>query len=97
MPPGDVACGLAMERGCPLIMDDVDAEESGSPYRAPARIGGYRTKYSTLLTSRSGELIGAIATCFREPRRPSQREICMVSFSPARPPTSSRTRGSRAV
>ena len=33
VPPGDVACGLAMERGCPLIIDDVDAEESGSPYR----------------------------------------------------------------
>ena len=79
-PPGDVACGLAMERGRPLIIDDVDAEESGSPYREPARIGGYRAKYSTLLTSRSGELIGAIATCFRESRRPTPREICMVEL-----------------
>lgn len=80
IPLGDLACGLAIERGSPVIIEDVDAEASSFPYQGPARIGGYRAKYSTLMVSRSGELLGTLATCFREPHQPTKREIRLVEL-----------------
>ena len=80
MPQNDVACGLAIERGSSLIIEDVGAEEISSPYREPARIAGYRATFSTLLMSRAGELLGTIATCFREPHRPTEREVRIVEL-----------------
>jgi PAS domain S-box-containing protein len=75
----DVACGLAIQQGAPVIIEDVEADAAAA-YREPARVGGYRAKYSTLMTGRTGELLGTIATCFREPHRPSDREIRLVEL-----------------
>jgi signal transduction histidine kinase len=80
VPIYDVACGLAMHDGEPVMIEDVDADETAVTYRQPALIGGYKAKYSTLMVSRSGELIGTIATCFRKPHRPSDREIRLVEL-----------------
>jgi PAS domain S-box-containing protein len=75
VPVGDVACGLAITQGRPLIIEDVETEFLPAAYREPARLAGYRAKYSTLLTTRSGEMLGTIATCFRKQHRPVDREI----------------------
>jgi PAS domain S-box-containing protein len=77
---GDVACGLAIELGQPVMIEDIEADPIAAPYREPARAGGYRAKYSTLMTARSGQLLGTIATCFREPHRPAKREIRLVEL-----------------
>jgi PAS domain S-box-containing protein len=76
----DVACGLAIQQGAPVIIEDVEADTAAAAFFEPARIGGYRAKYSTLLTGRTGELLGTIATCFREPHRPSDREVRLVEL-----------------
>ena len=80
VPFNDAACGLEMDGGAPVIIENVDADENGASYRQPALIGGYKAKYSTLMVSRSGEPIGTIATCFRQPHRPSDREIRLVEL-----------------
>src|SRR5206468_2972531 len=77
---GDLACGLAIARGGPVIIEDVDAEPHYAPFLESAHIGGYRSDYSTLLVSRSGETLGTIATFFREPHRPSERQIRLVEL-----------------
>src|SRR5262249_30200121 len=71
---GDIACGLAIERGKPVIIGDIDTD-APSIYQEPAKAGGYRAIYSTLMTTRRGEVLGTLATCFREPHRPNNREI----------------------
>jgi signal transduction histidine kinase len=76
---GDVACGLAIEQGKPVIIGDIDTDVP-SVYQEPARAGGYRAIYSTLMTSRRGEVLGTLATCFHEPHRPNNREIRLVEL-----------------
>ena len=79
MPVGVGACGLAVERGEPVIIEDLKAEPSdaGSPAEA-ARLGGFRACFSVPLVSRNGDLLGAITTFFREPHRPTERQLRMV-------------------
>src|SRR5262249_40232354 len=55
-------------------------DDSMALYREPARIGGYRAKYSTLMMTRHGELLGTLATCYREPHRPTERETRLVEL-----------------
>src|SRR5262249_21710312 len=76
---GDVACGLAIEQGKPVIIGDIDTDVP-SVYQEPAWAGGYRAIYSTLMASRRGEVLGTLATCFHEPHRPNNREIRLVEL-----------------
>ena len=80
MPVGVGACGLAVERGGPVIVEDVAAATRRPPRAGPrpARLGGFRACFSVPLVSRGGELLGTIATFFREPHRPSERQLHMV-------------------
>src|SRR5205823_3661681 len=43
-----------------------------------ARLGGYRASFTMPLVSRTGDLIGTVATFFREPHRPLERQIHLV-------------------
>lgn len=80
VPLGDDACALASLGGGPVIIGDTDAPSSKPAVREDGRIGGDRAKYSTLMTSRSGELLGALATCFREPHCPDHRQIRLAEL-----------------
>ena len=80
VPAGDVACGLAVERRSSLIIEDMESDPSLPPLPGTRRIGGYRSKFTTLLTSRSGKLLGTIASCFREPHHPPERQIRLVEL-----------------
>jgi PAS domain S-box-containing protein len=78
---GDEACGLVLERGGPVIIEDVEAQPSGpaaAHWAQSARAGGFRACFSVPLVSRSGELVGTIVTFFREPHRPSERQLQLV-------------------
>jgi signal transduction histidine kinase len=66
---------MRLERNEPLIIEDVGADDICSPDREPARVAGYRAIFSAPLKSRGGELLGTITTCFREPHRPTEREV----------------------
>ncbi len=80
VPAGDLAGGLASERETPVIVDDVEIATTSSAYREELRIGGFRARYTTLLTSQTGKLLGTVASCFRELHRPPARQIRLVEL-----------------
>jgi signal transduction histidine kinase len=80
---GVEACGLAFRRGGPVVIEDVEAQEdpessAASSWAESARAGGFRACFSVPIVSRGGEPIGTIATFFREPHRPSERQLQLV-------------------
>jgi PAS domain S-box-containing protein len=77
-PVGVGACGLAVERGGPVIIEDVDSDLAVGCWTDAARSGGYRASFSVPLVSRGGGIMGAVATFFREPHRPSPRQVQLV-------------------
>ncbi|HEX8200300.1 MAG TPA: ATP-binding protein, partial [Isosphaeraceae bacterium] len=77
---GDVGCGMAVATGGPVVIEDVEAGPADAPAREAGRLGGFHAEYSTPLVSRSGEALGTIATFFREPHRPPQRQVRLVEL-----------------
>src|SRR6266436_2141855 len=72
--PG-AACGRAMQRRERVIIEEVLADPDFEPHREIAASAGFRAVQSTPLFSRSGEPLGMISTHFRQPHRPSEREL----------------------
>ncbi|MBV8382592.1 MAG: PAS domain-containing protein [Planctomycetaceae bacterium] len=77
---GVAACGLAIARGGPVGIEDVEAEAAYAPLLEAARLGGYRAVSSTPLISFRGELLGTIAVFFREPHRTPERQVRLVEL-----------------
>jgi PAS domain S-box-containing protein len=77
--PGVEACGMAVKEGGPVIIGDVEAEAADpARWAESARAGGFRACFSVPLVGRNGELLGTIATFFKEPHRPSERQLHLV-------------------
>src|ERR1700676_1398468 len=69
------ACGRSLQRRDRVIIEDVLADPDFKPHRQIAASAGFRAVQSTPLFSRSGEPLGMISTHFRQPHRPSEREL----------------------
>jgi PAS domain S-box-containing protein len=69
------ACGRGLQRRERVIIEDVLADPDFEPHRQIAASAGFRAVQSTPLFSRSGEPLGMISTHFRQPHRPSEREL----------------------
>jgi signal transduction histidine kinase len=78
VPVGVGACGLAVAQQGPVIIEDIESDPAAGPWADSARLGGYRAAFSVPLIGRGGEVIGAVSTFFREPHRPSERQIQLV-------------------
>ncbi len=78
MPVGVEACGLAVERGGPVIIEDIASDPAAAGWAEAATLGGYRACFSVPLVSRNGDLLGAVTTFFRDPHRPTDRQLRMV-------------------
>jgi PAS domain S-box-containing protein len=75
------ACGLALAAGAPIIIEDVTVDPRYAPHREIAAATGYRGVQSTpLFDRRTGKLIGMLATQFRQPHRPSERELRLTGL-----------------
>jgi PAS domain S-box-containing protein len=74
------ACGRALKRSERVIIEDVLTDPDFAPHRAIAASAGYRAVQSTPLFSRSGELLGIVSTHFRQPHRPSERELRLTDL-----------------
>ncbi|MEJ7640460.1 MAG: PAS domain-containing protein, partial [Singulisphaera sp.] len=61
LPKGVAACGKAIVRGEPVLIEDVEADPCDAETREAGRIGGFRGDYSTPLVSRTGAMLGTIA------------------------------------
>jgi PAS domain S-box-containing protein len=74
------ACGRALKRGERVIVKDVLIDPDFAPHRAIAASAGFRAVQSTPLFSRSGEPLGIVSTHFRQPHRPSERELRLTDL-----------------
>ena len=70
-----------------MIVDDVEIATTSSAYREELRIGGFRARYTTLLMSPTGKLLGTVASCFRGLHRPPERQIRLVEQFMRSPPS----------
>jgi PAS domain S-box-containing protein len=76
---GDQACGLAVRRARPVIVEDIAADTMAAAcWGEPSRLGGFRACFSVPLVGRRGELVGTIATFFGEPHRPTERQLQLI-------------------
>jgi signal transduction histidine kinase len=73
--PGAPACGTCYSERRRVIVEDSEKD----PLFAPAaRVGGFRSCHSTPLISRTGNMSGVLTVCFRQPYRPTEREIRLM-------------------
>jgi PAS domain S-box-containing protein len=74
------ACGRALKRAERVIIEDVLTDPDFAPHRAIATSAGFRAVQSTPLFSRNGEPLGIVSTHFRQPHRPSERELRLTDL-----------------
>jgi signal transduction histidine kinase len=74
------ACGRALHGGGRVIIEDVLTDPGFAPHRAIAASSGFRAVQSTPLFARSGEPLGMISTHFRQPHRPSDRDLKLTDL-----------------
>jgi GAF domain-containing protein len=75
------ACGLALRAGDRIVIEDVTTHPDYAAHRAIAASTGYRGVQSTPLFDRqTGEPVGMLPTLFREPYRPSAREVRLTDL-----------------
>ncbi len=74
------SCGVALDQKKRMIVPDTEAWElaAGTRDLAEYRRSGIRSMQSTPLISRAGEVVGVISTHWREPYRPTERELRLL-------------------
>jgi PAS domain S-box-containing protein len=72
---GEGACGQALRQRTRVIIEDVQKDAGFAAYREIAASSGFRALQCTPLLSRSGAALGIISTHFRQPHRPSERDL----------------------
>ena len=77
---GTASCGAALQRGERFIVEDVQTDPVFEPHRNIVAAAGYRAVQSTALFSRNGEPLGMLSTHFRQPHRPSERELRLTDL-----------------
>jgi PAS domain S-box-containing protein len=68
-------CSRALEGGQRVIVEDVLTDPAFGPHRAIAASAGFRAVQSTPIFGRRGDPLGMISTHFRQPHRPSDRQL----------------------
>jgi PAS domain S-box-containing protein len=70
-------CGMALSAGCRVVVQDTEACEAmaGTADLDAYRRSGIRAVQSTPLLARSGRLLGMISTHWRQPHRPTERDL----------------------
>jgi signal transduction histidine kinase len=77
---GAGACGACMQRGESVLVENTESDPLFEAYRDAARGEGFRAVYSTPLMDRGKNLVGVLTVQFREPHRPSEREIRLTEL-----------------
>ncbi|MGH7300902.1 MAG: ATP-binding protein, partial [Candidatus Rokuibacteriota bacterium] len=80
-PPGGGAGGTAYAERRRVVVEDVETDPVFATYREAARQAGFRACHSTpLISRRGGAIIGVLSVLFREPHRPSDREMRLMDL-----------------
>ena len=77
---GEGASSRALRRRERVVIEDIEADPDYAPLRAIAASAGYRAVQSTLLFDRNGEPLGMLSTHFRQPHRPTERELRLTDL-----------------
>ena len=73
--------GLALRAGSRIVIEDVETHPDYAPHRRIAAATGYRAVQATpLFDGGTGKLVGMLSTLFREPHRPSDRELRLTDL-----------------
>jgi signal transduction histidine kinase/ActR/RegA family two-component response regulator len=73
-------CGRAVATRTTVMVDDVGRAGGAAIDRTLARLGGYKAVCCIPLQSRTGQMVGAIATCFPRPHKPAPHEMQLVAL-----------------
>ncbi len=79
-PPLDGACGACFDERRRVIVEDVETARFFAPYLETARRAGFRAVHSTPLITRTGKIVGVLATYFRQPHRPSSWALHLIDL-----------------
>jgi signal transduction histidine kinase len=74
------ACGRAMQSRSRTIIEDVQTDPLFAAHRHIALSAGFRAVQSTPLFGQGGEILGMISTHFKNPHRPSDRELRLTDL-----------------
>ena len=77
---GTASCGMAWQRGERVVVEDVLTDRGFAPHLEIVAAAGYRAVQSTPLFRHNGEPLGMISTHFRQPHRPSERELRLTDL-----------------
>lgn len=77
---GTASYDAALQRGERVIVEDVQTDPLFAPHLPIVAAAGYRAVQSTPLFSRSGQPLGMLSTHFRNPHRPSERELRLTDL-----------------
>lgn len=76
----NTACSRALTSRQRVILEDVQTDPEFAPYYQIAAATGFRAVQSTPLIGRQGQLLGILSAHFRQPHRPSDRELRMLDL-----------------
>ncbi|MBS0389124.1 MAG: GAF domain-containing sensor histidine kinase, partial [Proteobacteria bacterium] len=74
------ACGRALRAGMRVVIEDVEQDPEYLPHRTIAALEGYRAVQSTPIRGPDGATMGMLSTHFRQPHRPSDRELQLTDI-----------------
>jgi signal transduction histidine kinase/ActR/RegA family two-component response regulator len=80
VPFGVDACSTCYDQGQRIVVEDVESDPDFEPYRDVARLVGFRACHSTPLFTHNGNIIGVLSVHFRQPHRPSERELWLIDL-----------------
>lgn len=69
------ACGRAWQTGHPIVLEDVELDESFAPFREIAKEAGFRSVQSTPLIASDSTPLGMVSTQFANPYVPTKIEM----------------------
>ena len=78
-PEADVSRRAVKERRG-IIVTDLEEDLVDTASVVVGRHGGYRAVFSTPLITQRGDVIGALASYFRDPHQPTEREVSLIDL-----------------
>lgn len=75
---GDFVHDMAVRCGPPMVIEDIDAQPDAWAWANRAALSGVRALFLVPILDRRQELLGTITMFFREPHRPSERQIQLI-------------------
>ncbi|HXC50766.1 MAG TPA: ATP-binding protein [Candidatus Limnocylindrales bacterium] len=80
VPPGGGSCGSCLTMRRRIVVEDTETDPLFAEHRGAARRAGFRACHSTPLITRAGKIIGVLSVHFRQPHRPSDREMQLMDL-----------------